>query len=107
MRRQFVSTSLTLAISFGTISFGAIAPLSQAEVIQVPVGQQASELQSIKRPTTGMTKARVKEEFGEALKENPAKGTPPISSWEYADFMVYFEHDHVIHSVLKHRPYVD
>ncbi len=90
-----------------TAGLGLVAPASLAEVIQIPVGQQASELKSIKRPATGTTKSRVREEFGEPQKENPARGTPPISSWEYADFVVYFEHEHVIHSVLKHRPYVD
>jgi hypothetical protein len=102
MRRQVSTISLSLAFALGLGS-----PLLQAEVIQIPVGQQAEELKSIKRPTTGMTKARVKEEFGEPIKENPARGTPPISSWEYDNFIVYFEYDHVIHSVLKHRPYVD
>jgi len=31
-----------------------------------------------------------------------ASGEPPISSWQYRDYIVYFEYDHVLHSVLKH-----
>ena len=31
----------------------------------------------------------------------PAVGKPPISRWEYPGFVVYFEHDHVIHSVVS------
>jgi len=27
-------------------------------------------------------------------------GKPPISRWEYPGFVVYFEHEHVIHSVV-------
>jgi hypothetical protein len=27
-------------------------------------------------------------------------GKPPISRWEYPGFIVYFESDHVIHSVV-------
>lgn len=84
-----------------------IAPVVTAEVVQIPIGQQASELAQIKRPATGITKARVAEQFGEPIAKKEPRGTPPISSWEYADFVVYFEHEHVIHSVLKHRPIVD
>jgi len=78
-----------------------ISNVTLAEDIKIPVGSQAAELQQIAKPTTGMTKSQVKSQFGEPQKENPAKGKPPISSWEYAEFEVYFENDHVIHSVLK------
>ncbi|TNE80239.1 MAG: hypothetical protein EP334_03395 [Gammaproteobacteria bacterium] len=72
-----------------------------AEQVVVPVGQQAAEKQALQRPTRGISKAQVKEQFGEPLSEHAAVGEPPISSWEYADFVVYFEHDLVLHSVLK------
>jgi len=77
-------------------SSGAIA-----EDIKIPVGTQTPEAQQIARPTTGMTKAQVESQYGSPQKNNPAKGNPPISSWEYAEFTVYFEYDHVIHSVVK------
>lgn len=77
------------------------ADLLYAENIKIPVGSQMPELDNTARPKTGMTKTLVKNQFGEPAKENSAKGQPPISSWEYADFVVYFESDHVIHSVLK------
>jgi outer membrane protein assembly factor BamE (lipoprotein component of BamABCDE complex) len=77
------------------------AGLVCAEDIKIPVGSQMPESQQIEKPTTGMTKAQVKSHFGEPQKDNPAKGKPPISSWEYAEFEVYFEADHVIHSVIK------
>lgn len=83
------------------------APSLLAEVIEIPVGQQAAELSTIKRPQTGTTEQQVLAQFGEPLSKQAARGEPPISSWEYADFVVYFEGDHVIHSVLKHHPYVD
>ncbi|MET0356162.1 MAG: hypothetical protein ABW044_05250 [Cellvibrio sp.] len=72
-----------------------------AETIRVPVGSQSTTTQQTNSPKKGSSKAQVKSEFGEPLKENPAKGQPPISSWEYAEFKVYFEYDHVIHSVAK------
>jgi hypothetical protein len=35
------------------------------------------------------------------LSKNSSVGEPPISSWEYEPFVVYFEYDRVIHSVAK------
>lgn len=75
--------------------------LALAEDIKIPIGSQTPESQQIAKPTTGMIKSQVKSQFGAPQKENPAKGKPPISSWEYAEFTVYFENDHVIHSVIK------
>lgn len=97
----------TLCISIALLGCSIVAPASLAEVVQIPVGQQSAELAQVKRPATGMTKERVETEFGAPLTRTEARGTPPISSWEYTDFVVYFENDQVIHSVLKHRPYVD
>ena len=74
---------------------------SLADEIKIPIATQAPELQAVVRPKLGMSKALVKNQFGAPIKENTAKGSPPISSWEYADFLVYFENDHAIHSVLK------
>ncbi|HWV14216.1 MAG TPA: hypothetical protein VN030_02210 [Cellvibrio sp.] len=79
----------------------ACGQLAQAEQIKIPIGEQSAELNTIARPTLGMSKARVQQQFGEPLQQTAAKGKPPISSWEYAQFTVYFENDHVIHSVLK------
>jgi hypothetical protein len=38
--------------------------------------------------------------FGTPVTKVPAVGKPPISRWEYPGFVVYFEADHVIHSVV-------
>lgn len=50
-------------------------------------------------PARGMTKAGVREKLGEPNQTVPAVGDPPISSWVYDEFTVYFEHDRVLHSV--------
>lgn len=57
-------------------------------------------------PTRGMTKAQVKHTFGAPLRKLQPRGGdtklhPVIYRWEYAKFIVYFEHNHVIHSVLN------
>jgi hypothetical protein len=31
-------------------------------------------------------------------------GQPPITRWDYREFSVYFEYDHVINSVRHHQP---
>ncbi len=77
------------------------AMTAQAEQIVVPVGQQAAYNQGVERPTKGTSKASVEAKYGEPLSREHAVGEPPISSWEYEKFTVYFEYDHVIHSVLK------
>ena len=75
-----------------------------AETVYVPLGQQAAEKQSIPRPQLGMTKNQVEEQFGKPRDWRDAVGEPPISSWVYDGFTVYFEYEHVIHSVLTHTP---
>lgn len=70
-----------------------------ADTLAVPIGQQGSE-QNIQRPAKGITKSQVKNQFGEPNGWRPAVGEPPISSWVYNGFTVYFEYDRVIHSVL-------
>ena len=53
------------------------------------------------RPTRGSTQAQVEATYGEPQAKNEPVGDPPISSWEYADMIVYFEYDRVIHAVKK------
>jgi hypothetical protein len=51
-------------------------------------------------PARGMTMEQVSTKFGTPVTKVPAVGKPPISRWEYPGFIVYFEADHVIHSVV-------
>ena len=48
-----------------------------------------------------MTQAKVEATFGQPGSRVAAIGDPPISRWEYADFIVFFEYDRVIHAVSK------
>jgi len=70
-----------------------------AESVVVPIGQQGGQ-QITERPKSGITKTQVKNKYGEPNGWRPAVGQPPISSWVYDGFTVYFEYDRVIHSVL-------
>lgn len=53
------------------------------------------------RPSRGMTQASVESKYGSPSAVKAAVGEPPITRWEYTDFVVFFEHDKVIHAVLK------
>jgi hypothetical protein len=53
------------------------------------------------RPSRGMTEASVESKFGAPQAKEAAIGEPPISRWEYEDFVVFFEYDRVIHAVVK------
>ena len=53
------------------------------------------------RPTRGMSEASVEAKFGSPKSKQAAVGEPPISRWEYENFVVYFEYDKVIHAVVK------
>ena len=50
-------------------------------------------------PMRGQTRVSVKDRFGEPASTKAAVGSPPISSWEYDGFIVYFEHELVITTV--------
>jgi hypothetical protein len=55
------------------------------------------------RPSRGMTQASVESKYGSPASVNAAVGEPPISRWVYADFVVFFEYDRVIHTVAKRK----
>ncbi|MDO6440565.1 MULTISPECIES: hypothetical protein [unclassified Marinobacter] len=81
-----------------------LAPVSGAfaEELRVPVGSQADRSQQ-SVPRTGMTQDSVKASWGEPASVEGPVGHPPISQWHYGKFVVYFENDRVIHSVLSSK----
>ena len=57
-------------------------------------------------PARGQRMSAVRATFGEPQQTLAAVGggsaqTPPITRWVYPEFIVYFEHDHVINAVLN------
>lgn len=84
-----------------SLLMGGAALSAYSDTIEVPIGQQAPDKWTMDRPVTGMSKDQVKSFFGDPIETKAAVGDPPISRWIYEDFVVYFEYDHVIHSVLK------
>ena len=82
------------------LSLILLLPLAaQADTLTIPIGQQGADLTEV--PQKGQSKRSVLERFGLADEEHPAVGKPPITRWDYREFSVYFEYDHVIDSVLS------
>ncbi|MEO6798815.1 MAG: hypothetical protein ABI178_02585 [Rhodanobacter sp.] len=57
-------------------------------------------------PRRGLTMGQVEKTWGAPQRKLAPRGGdtskhPVINRWDYANFIVYFEHSHVIHSVLN------
>lgn len=73
----------------------------QADTLAIPLGQQAAE-QQVSLPKRGTSTSQVQRQHGEPVTRHTAVGQPPITRWDYAGYSVYFEYDHVVHSVRQH-----
>ncbi len=90
---QVVASAGGLAVLSGLFA------VAGAETIAVDNGI-AVKPSDIATPSRGMTMNEVSNKFGAPTAKIPAVGNPPITRWEYPGFVVYFEHDYVIHSVV-------
>jgi hypothetical protein len=87
--------SLTLA----ALLVVALAGAARADMIPTENGIAVKD-SGVTAPARGMTMEQVASQFGKPETKIPPVGKPPISRWEYPGFVVYFENDHVIHSVV-------
>ena len=83
-----------------TAALFTAAPL-QADTLPIPLGQQAAG-QQVNLPQRGTSTSQVQRQHGEPVTRHTAVGQPPITRWDYPGFSVYFEYDHVVHSVRQH-----
>jgi len=97
MRYRNLLVAATLA--GGLAAATGLCESVKAETIAVDNGIAVKQ-SDVATPTRGMTMAQVATKFGAPASKIPAVGKPPISRWEYSGFIVYFEGDHVIHSVV-------
>ena len=88
-----LASSLLLAMA---ISFVPVASAQNLDMQGTSGARQDST-----RPSRGMTQERVESAYGSPVSRRAPVGDPPITRWEYSDFVVFFEHDRVIHSVDK------
>lgn len=99
VNRFIQSTSAAL---LSIVLSAGLASVSQADVVKLGVGEQGESNSSVDRPHRGMSKEDVVARFGQPQNRHAPVGDPPISSWDYEKYTVYFEYDRVLHSVL-HR----
>lgn len=68
-----------------------------ADVLLIDEVRQAGRMDL---PQNGQSKADIEATFGAPAEKLSAVGEPPISSWKYDKYSVYFEYDRVLFSVL-------
>ena len=56
---------------------------------------------TVTTPARGASMAQVEAQSGAPTERHAAIGNPPISRWDYPGFSVFFEHQHVVHSVVR------
>ncbi|HET7300537.1 MAG TPA: hypothetical protein VFJ01_07770 [Oleiagrimonas sp.] len=98
-------SKFVLILAAATLAVGSFAAPSPAHADNLLLKRVQQE-KSMDLPTRGMTMAAVESRFGAPLhKLDPRGGDAPlhpvINRWEYPGYIVYFEHDHVIHTVLN------
>lgn len=86
MTRMVLALMLTLALQ-----------AVNADVLIIDEVRQAGRMDL---PVNGQNKAAVEAKFGVPVQKLPPVGDPPISSWKYDTYSVYFEYDLVLFSVL-------
>ena len=90
-----ISAIILFAVSIGLLS------IVNAQNLDMSGAEGSTTFDQAGKPTRGMTQERVQSNFGAPQSTVAAIGDPPISRWEYAGFVVFFEYDKVIHSVTK------
>lgn len=93
MRRIVTSMALGLALS---------APIN-AVIGDTLLVESVKAGAGVARPDRGMSMDSVLQQYGEPAGRSGPVGDPPISTWDYGEFVVYFENRTVIHSVVAHK----
>jgi hypothetical protein len=90
-----ISSIILIAVSFGLLG------IVNAQNLDMSGAEGEITFDQPGKPTRGMSQESVQANFGAPESTVAAVGDPPISRWEYSDFVVFFEHNLVIHSVTK------
>jgi len=90
-----LGATLLIALSLG------FAVSGHAQNLDMSASDQSSTFDQAGKPTRGMTQESVEATYGGPTNARAAIGEPPITRWEYANFVVFFEFDKVIHAVSK------
>ena len=90
------------ALMLATVACG-LAGYASADTLEMGGTDNASRFEHAGKPSRGITQARVEADYGPPQSMENAVGDPPITRWEYRDFVVFFEYDRVIHAVSKRK----
>ncbi len=91
--KQAIPIYLALLVIFS-------AGMVRADTLLIETIENGAEIVT---PARGMTMAEVETQLGAPDKRLDAVGDPPITRWVYPDFIIYFEYDRVIHTVINRR----
>lgn len=90
------------AAASATAPAPAEAPAATQTVHTLPA--PTSQPSGMNVPVRGMNMANVEHIFGTPVQKYDAVGKPPITRWDYQDYVVYFEYNMVLHTVMKNQP---
>jgi len=95
----------TLTASLIAALLLTVSSASHAEILSI--GKHVKIATKTEMPRRGLTKQRVLKKFGKAKKAIVSSGkvtkrNPRITRWNYDNFSVIFENNHVVHTVV-HR----
>jgi hypothetical protein len=95
--------ALMIASASAGMVYGALA---RADVLAMPESASAA---TVVKPGKGSSMRAVELAFGAPAVKHPAVGggnrkQPPITRWDYPAFSVFFEHGHVVDSVVPGSP---
>ncbi|BFI96147.1 MAG: hypothetical protein RSP_16570 [Rhodanobacter sp.] len=87
------------------IGFGGLAAPQAVRADNLLIHRVQQE-KSMNLPARGLSMAQVEQRYGAPLRKLAPRGGdtrlhPVINRWEYSDFIVYFQGNRVIHSVLN------
>lgn len=94
---------LSLALAVGSLAIGLLVSGSGTASADTLLIQSidAAQATAADRPRRGRSMKDVEARFGTPTTRSAAVGKPPITRWDYPDFVVYFEYDHVIDAVRR------
>ncbi len=93
-------------IGIVTLTMTLLIPISSSADI-LSLGNQPTIAMSTQAPKKGTSMKAVLQKLGEPASRMTAPGkvtqrNPRISVWKYGKMTVYFENNHVIHSLVRH-----
>jgi hypothetical protein len=99
MLARHIRISWVLAATFAAL----VPPAALSETLSID-GQVAVKPTGVETPQRGLSMAVVEQKFGAPANKSGPVGSsaknPPITKWFYPNFVVVFENDKVIHTVV-------